>query len=93
MTEVIDASDIVNNNVYQQYSNKFSVNIYYLIAIGIVFIVLNTIVVLAVQHLTFSHFNSVLKETGNIFRHFDLDTLSENTYLTSYFNAKIKDSK
>ena len=35
----------------------------------------------------------MLTGSENIFRHFNVSVLVENTYVTSYFNSKIKQNK
>ncbi len=58
-----------------------------------VLIPLNTVVMLVISRRFLSLLNGIIKSAEEVFMHFPVSVLVENTYLTSYFNSKAKHGK
>jgi hypothetical protein len=58
-----------------------------------VLIPLNTVVMLVISRKFLSLLNGIIKSAEEVFMHFPVSVLVENTYLTSYFNSKAKHGK
>ena len=64
-----------------------------LLICALVLIPINIVLIVYAETRFLRFLNEMLMESEDIFRHFNLGVLVENTYLTSYFNSKIKQNK
>jgi hypothetical protein len=63
-----------------------------IILIGIL-IPFNIVTMLVISRRFLNMLNGIIKSAEEIFMHFPVTVLVENTYLTSYFNSKTKNGK
>jgi len=64
-----------------------------LIILAAIFIPLYTIGIIYMEMRLIKLLSRIIKDAESIHMHFPLQILAENTYLTSYFNDKIKNNK
>lgn len=64
-----------------------------LLILSIILIPINILVLVILELQFLKLLNHILKSAEHIFMHFHVTVLIENTYLTSYFNSKIKQNK
>ncbi len=64
-----------------------------LLICALVLIPINIVLIVYAETRFLRFLNEMLMESEDIFRHFSVAVLVENTYLTSYFNSKIKQNK
>jgi hypothetical protein len=57
------------------------------------FIPLNIVGMLVISRRFLNLLNRIIKSAEEVFMHFPVSVLVENTYLTSYFNSKAKHGK
>ena len=63
------------------------------IILATVLIPLNALALFLIQRFFLNFLNQIIKNAEAIFMHFPVNILIENTYLTSYFNSKLKQGK
>lgn len=54
---------------------------------------LNILIVFYAERKFFLYLSNILTSSEDIYNHFPVNVLSENTYLISYFNSKVKNNK
>lgn len=77
----------------KQFGSELSnLQVLFKILIG-VFVPVNLMVMLVISRRFLNLLNGIIKSAEEIFMHFPVSVLVENTYLTSYFNSKAKHGK
>lgn len=90
---VLLLSGVIREFVERQFGSELSdLQLLFKILIG-VFLPVNLVVMLVISRRFLSLLNGIIKSAEEIFMHFPVSVLVENTYLTSYFNSKAKHGK
>ena len=90
---MIQLSTLVRSNVESRFTSSLKdLQLMMVILMGVL-IPLNTGVMLMILRRFLSLLNGIIKSAEEVFMHFPVSVLIENTYLTSYFNSKAKHGK
>lgn len=90
---VLLLSSVIREFVERQFGSELSdLQVLFKILIG-VFVPVNLLVMLVISRRFLNLLNGIIKSAEEIFMHFPVSVLVENTYLTSYFNSKAKHGK
>lgn len=90
---VLLLSGVIRELVERQFGSELGdLQVLFKVLIG-VFLPVNLLVMLVISRRFLNLLNGIIKSAEEIFMHFPVSVLVENTYLTSYFNSKAKHGK